>query len=187
MTGVHSKSPRLNVGSTVKMLQFKPAGGAQNRTRSLSCLSVHATTEGSGVALMSQMNGSSVLAFCIMMNNSSQSWPSVNCKCLFTFDTCVSPLGTCPGADAPMTPPTLLDTRATTSFGPVLEPSFLMSFNVLGQDRMACWISNCHVVIHNILWLNTRRDIVGQHTKVVRVTVAIYTLNENNISVIRKC
>ena len=59
--------------------------------------------------------------------------PALNCKCLLALDTCISPRGSCPGADAPITPPARSDTRAITSFGPLQEPSFFTSSKVLGQ------------------------------------------------------
>jgi len=52
--------------------------------------------------------GSSAFTFCMTMSSSSLTPPfSENCKCLLALETCISSRGSCPGATAPITPPTL--------------------------------------------------------------------------------
>ena len=81
--------------------------------------------------------------FCITASSSSLTPPILeNCKCLLSLETCISSRGICPGATAPITPPTLWETEEGASFGqyePLLSWSFHLYSAKLGEKASGTW------------------------------------------------
>ena len=137
VTGVTSKSPSENVGSTVIMQKFSPS--VQNLVRSPIWLSVAKTSAGSGITLIARMYlepFSSCFAANIISYNSSAGF---NMLFFCKYITCRSLRGSWPEQLALEIPPIIAETFATVCFGPLELLSLLISCVVLGHVGKKGW------------------------------------------------